>query len=35
MRTLLKRALMWAYCHELLSMTAVQWVFDRIDLKGH
>jgi hypothetical protein len=31
---ILKRTVMWMYCRELLSMAAVEWVFERFDLKG-
>jgi hypothetical protein len=34
LKTLMKRTVMWMYCHGLLSMTTTQWVFDHFDLKG-
>jgi hypothetical protein len=35
MRTVLKRFVMWAYCHEFICAATVAKVFDRFDLKGH
>ena len=34
MRTRMKKVLIWLYCRNLLSMTAVAWMFERFDLKG-
>jgi hypothetical protein len=31
---MLKRALIWMYCHDLLSMTTVARMFERFDLRG-
>lgn len=34
METALKRALMFAYCHGLVSAAVVGWLFQRFDLQG-
>jgi len=34
MRAVLKGVLIWLYCRDLLSMTAVARMFERFDLKG-
>jgi len=35
MRTLIKRVVMWAYCHEFIRAATVAKVFARFDLKEH
>jgi hypothetical protein len=35
MKTLLKRALVWLYCHDCISMTTLVWFFDRFQLARH
>jgi hypothetical protein len=35
MRTAIKRAVMWAYCHDLITARTVEKLFYRFDLKGH
>jgi hypothetical protein len=34
-KTILKRAVMWAYCREYICAATVAKVFARFDLKGH
>jgi hypothetical protein len=35
MKTLLKRSLIWAYCHRLAPACVVSWAFKKFDLKGN
>lgn len=35
MKTLIKRTVMWAYCHDLITSRTVEKMFYRFGLKGH
>ena len=35
MKTAIKRALMWLYGHEVISIQTTQWLYDRFGLKEY